>query len=64
MRIVLVAVWLLALCLPVSAAETVQRSGAGFSGGRSHWIPAFAGMTIVAAAGSIFIVQRQFFEAA
>ena len=33
MRIVLVAVWLLALCLPVSAAETVQRSpGQGFPG--------------------------------
>ena len=57
MRVMLAMVWLTALCLPVSVAETVQRSlGQGF--------PAFAGMTTVAAAGSIFIVQRQFFEAA
>ena len=36
MRIVLGVVWLLALCLPVSAAETVQRFDTNADGQNDH----------------------------
>ena len=35
MRVVLAMVWLMALCLPVSAAETVQRFDTNGDGQRS-----------------------------